>query len=108
MSTTKDTTRDALHQEMSRRNFIQLTGSTLVASLLVACGSQTPSAEGDPTRAGDSAARDSTEKTFACATCETRIKAEENPNSLQARLWRWHTGWCPGWKEYQTYLASHK
>jgi hypothetical protein len=25
---------------------------------------------------------------------------------LMARLWRWHTGWCPGWKAYQAYLAE--
>jgi hypothetical protein len=23
-----------------------------------------------------------------------------------ARLWRWHTGWCPGWKAYQKHLAE--
>jgi hypothetical protein len=23
-----------------------------------------------------------------------------------ARLWRWHTGWCPGWKAYQAHLAD--
>ena len=48
----------------------------------------------------------STEKTFACETCPTRKKAETNPKSLMARLWRWHTGWCPGWKAYQAYLAQ--
>jgi hypothetical protein len=21
-------------------------------------------------------------------------------------LWRWHTGWCPGWKAYQAHLAK--
>jgi len=25
-----------------------------------------------------------------------------------ARLWRWHTGWCPGWKAYQAHLAEQK
>jgi hypothetical protein len=25
-----------------------------------------------------------------------------------SRLWRWHTGWCPGWKAYQIYLAQEK
>jgi len=33
-------------------------------------------------------------------------KAEANPKSLMARLWRWHTGWCPGWKAYQAHLAE--
>jgi hypothetical protein len=47
-----------------------------------------------------------TEKTFACETCPTRKKAEANPKSWLARLWHWHTGWCPGWKAYQAYLAE--
>lgn len=47
-----------------------------------------------------------TEKTFACETCPRRVKAEANPKTLMARLWRWHTGWCPGWKAYQAHLAS--
>ncbi len=37
-----------------------------------------------------------TEKTFACETCPMRKKAEANPKSFMARLWRWHTKWCPG------------
>jgi len=41
-----------------------------------------------------------------CLTCPMRLKAEEKPNSLMARLWRLHTGWCPGWKKYQEYLAQ--
>jgi hypothetical protein len=46
------------------------------------------------------------EKTFGCETCPMREKAEATPKSFMARLWRWHTGWCPGWKEYQAYLAE--
>lgn len=41
-----------------------------------------------------------------CATCPLRSKAEDKPLSLLARLWRWHTTWCPGWKAYQEYLAG--
>lgn len=46
------------------------------------------------------------QKRFACETCRNRKNAEANPKSLLARLWRWHTGWCPGWKAYQAYLAE--
>lgn len=46
------------------------------------------------------------EKTFGCETCTMRKKAEANPKSFMARLWRWHTGWCPGWKAYQAHLAE--
>jgi hypothetical protein len=45
-------------------------------------------------------------KTYACETCPNRLKAEANPKSFMARLWRWHTGWCPGWKAYQAHLAE--
>jgi hypothetical protein len=37
-----------------------------------------------------------------------RQRAEEKPNSLIARLWRWHTTWCPGWKAYQEELAEQQ
>lgn len=47
-----------------------------------------------------------TEKSFGCETCPMRQKAETNPKSFMARLWRWHTRWCPGWKEYQAHLAA--
>jgi hypothetical protein len=40
-----------------------------------------------------------------CADCPIRRRAEAWPNTLLARLWRWHTGWCPGWKAYQRELA---
>jgi len=50
----------------------------------------------------------SPEKTFNCESCPMRKKAEANPKSLMARIWRWHTGWCPGWKAYQDHLASQK
>jgi len=45
-------------------------------------------------------------KTARCATCPIRRKAEARPESLLARLWRWHTTWCPGWKAYQKELQA--
>ncbi|MCU0487712.1 MAG: hypothetical protein MUE67_02025 [Anaerolineales bacterium] len=45
-------------------------------------------------------------KTYACETCPMRQKAEANPKAFLSRLWRWHTGWCPGWKAYQAHLAA--
>lgn len=41
-----------------------------------------------------------------CATCAIRRRAEARPQSLLARLWRWHTTWCPGWKAYQKQLQE--
>jgi len=46
------------------------------------------------------------EKEYGCERCPIRQKAEAKPDSFMARLWRWHTRWCPGWKEYQAYLAE--
>ncbi|MBE0411016.1 MAG: hypothetical protein IBX69_14950 [Anaerolineales bacterium] len=45
------------------------------------------------------------ENTIRCETCLMRKKAEAKPRSFMARLWRWHTRWCPGWKAYQVHLA---
>jgi len=41
-----------------------------------------------------------------CASCGIRQRAEANPNAIMARAWKWHTGWCPGWKAYQNALAE--
>jgi len=46
------------------------------------------------------------EKSFPCESCAMRQKADTNPKSFWARLWRWHTSWCPGWKAYQAHLAE--
>jgi len=40
-----------------------------------------------------------------CENCPIRQRAESKPDALLARVWRWHTGWCPGWKAYQKELA---
>lgn len=44
--------------------------------------------------------------TPACETCSIRRWAKARPNSLLAKLWRWHTTWCPGWKSYQRWLQE--
>jgi len=41
-----------------------------------------------------------------CHTCGLRARAEGKPRSLFARLFWWHTGWCPGWKAYAAELKS--
>lgn len=43
-----------------------------------------------------------------CESCAMRLRAEREPKSFLARLWRWHTGWCPGWKKYQKWLAAQQ
>ena len=46
------------------------------------------------------------QKVYKCENCAMRKKAEARPRAFLSRVWRWHTGWCPGWKEYQTHLAE--
>lgn len=42
-----------------------------------------------------------------CVKCPMRLRAEKKPKSIMARIWRWHTGWCPGYRNYQHWLAQH-
>lgn len=39
-----------------------------------------------------------------CAKCSFRARYDRNPKSLLGRLWRWHVGWCPGWKSFMSSL----
>ncbi len=45
-------------------------------------------------------------KPHPCEVCKMRQEAEAHPNTWKARLWRWHTKICPGWKSYQRHLAA--
>jgi hypothetical protein len=41
-----------------------------------------------------------------CASCGIRQRAEAKPDLFFARVWKWHTGWCPGWNAYQKALSE--
>jgi hypothetical protein len=41
-----------------------------------------------------------------CHTCGLRARVAKRPGSLLAGVWRWHTGWCPGWSAYLKELES--
>jgi len=41
-----------------------------------------------------------------CANCTFRAKYDNNPKSILGRIWRWHAGWCPGWKSYMKSLPD--
>lgn len=45
-------------------------------------------------------------KEMSCDNCSLRRLAERKPDSFLARLWRWHTTWCPGWKRHQAELRA--
>ena len=40
-----------------------------------------------------------------CENCSFRSRYDRKPKSLLGRLWRWHAGWCPGWKAYMKSLS---
>ncbi len=37
-----------------------------------------------------------------------RKRYENNPRSWLGRFWRWHIGWCPGWKSYKKTLSEQE
>ena len=41
-----------------------------------------------------------------CATCGWRKKYDRRPKSIPGRIWRFHAGWCPGWKAYMRSLPE--
>jgi hypothetical protein len=40
-----------------------------------------------------------------CDNCAMRAKYDNNPQSFVGRIWRWHIGFCPGWKAYMKSLS---
>lgn len=44
----------------------------------------------------------------ACENCSFRAKYDDDHKSFLGRLWRWHAGWCPGWKAYMTSLPDNE
>ena len=42
----------------------------------------------------------------SCEGCGFRARYEKNPKSLLGRVWRWHAGWCPGFRKYITSLPD--
>ena len=47
-----------------------------------------------------------TQSKSQCANCPIRRQAQRKPQSIFARIHRWHSGWCPGWKAYQAQLHA--
>ena len=43
-----------------------------------------------------------------CPDCKWRAKYDTNPTSFLGRLWRWHAGFCPGWKMYVNSLPDEE
>ena len=43
-----------------------------------------------------------------CDSCKFRARYDKNPRSILGRLWKWHIGWCPGWRSYLKSLPPDK
>ena len=43
-----------------------------------------------------------------CENCKLRAKYDHGTRSILGRIWKWHIGWCPGWKAYLTSLSAEK
>ena len=43
-----------------------------------------------------------------CEDCRFRAKYDNNSRSILGRIWKWHIGWCPGWKAYPKSLPDEK
>ncbi len=41
-----------------------------------------------------------------CASCKICNYAQNKPDSIIGKGWRWHSKWCPSWKAYQKELAE--
>jgi hypothetical protein len=43
-----------------------------------------------------------------CEDCRFRAKYDKNPDSFLGQVWKWHIGWCPGWKKYFQSLPNNE
>jgi hypothetical protein len=43
-----------------------------------------------------------------CEKCRFRGIYDRNPKSLLGRIWKWHIGWCPGWRSYLRSLSAEE
>ncbi len=43
-----------------------------------------------------------------CGSCKFQKKYDNKPKAFVGRLWRWHAGWCPGFKKYIRSLPDEK
>lgn len=45
---------------------------------------------------------------YPCENCKFRAYYDKKPKSLLGRFWRWHIGFCPGWKNYFSHQDAEK
>lgn len=79
--------------KLTKKQFLRAAGPAMffmAAALIMSCDGN------------DGGVMDNNSK-IKCADCPMRARYDRNPKALLSRIWKWHTGWCPGWKSY---LAS--
>jgi hypothetical protein len=43
-----------------------------------------------------------------CPDCQLLARYDAKPKSLAGRFWKWHIGFCPGWKHYMNSLEQEE
>jgi hypothetical protein len=81
---------------LTKRQFLRVAG--LAVLWTIAAGLMSCSGEQGGTVSSTQAPK--------CATCPMRARYDNNPRALISRIWKWHTGWCPGWKSYLSSLPE--
>lgn len=79
---------------VSRKEYLRLSGAGIIAGFAVLTG-------GLGCSGGTTAAK-------SCADCPARKNYDRDPASLTGRLWKWHIGFCPGWKGYVSSLPEEE
>lgn len=44
----------------------------------------------------------------SCETCRFRAIYDKKPQSIIGRIWRWHIGFCPGWRSYMKSVSDEQ
>ena len=79
-------------KRLTRAEYLRLSGAGLLAGIAVL-------SMGAGCSDNDTAKK-------ACADCPARKNYDKDPASLTGRLWKWHIGFCPGWKGYISSLPE--
>ncbi len=79
-------------KRLTRAQYLRLSGAGIIAAFTLVSG-------------GLGCSGDTTGKK-ACADCPARKSYDKDPASLTGRLWKWHIGFCPGWKSYISSLPE--
>ncbi|MBN1472002.1 MAG: hypothetical protein JW925_09490 [Syntrophaceae bacterium] len=43
-----------------------------------------------------------------CSRCSIKARYDRKPDSMISKIWKWHIGWCPGWKSYLKSLPANE